>query len=96
MMIGGLLSVFVFGWFYHTATQLRVNPFQWAIGALIVFYLVRYGWTYALLKPLMGAHFTNHSMATGVVIEISGALLGVAAAAWFRSAVLLKQHAPIA
>lgn len=95
-MIGGLLSVFVFGWFYHTATKLQANPLQWAIGALVLFYLVRYGWTYALLKPLMGAHFTNHSMVTGLMIEVSGALLGLACAAWFRSAVLLKQHANVA
>ena len=90
-MFGGVIAILLCAWFYQTATKIHLNPLQWIIGALIVFYGVRYAWTFALLKPLMGVYFKSHTMLTGVMIELSGALVGAAVAALFRSKVMLKQ-----
>lgn len=90
-MFGGVIAAVLCIWFYQTATRIHLNPLQWVIGALIVFYGVRYAWTFAVLKPLMGIHFKNHTMLTGVMIELSGALIGAVVAALFRTKVMLKQ-----
>ncbi len=90
-MFGGVIAAVLCIWFYQTATRIHLNPLAWIIGALIVFYGVRYAWTFAVLKPLMGVGFKSHTMLTGVMIELSGALLGMAVAAVFRSKVMLKQ-----
>lgn len=90
-MIGGVIGVLLCAWFYQTAMKIHLNPVAWVIGALIVFYGVRYAWTFAILKPLMGIHFKTHTMFTGIMIELSGALIAAAITALFRSKVMLKQ-----
>lgn len=92
-MVGGVVAVLIAVWFYHTAMKLNLNPLQWIVGALIVYYGAKFGLIYGILKPLMGTHFKMHSMATGVMIEVSGTLIGAACAAFFRSKVMLKQQA---
>jgi hypothetical protein len=90
-MFGGLIAALLCYWFYQTALRIKLNPLQWVIGALIVFYGVRYAWTFAVLKPLMGVAFKNHTMLTGVMIELSGAIIGAGIAALFHAKVMLKQ-----
>ncbi|HYE35766.1 hypothetical protein [Methylocaldum sp.] len=90
-MIGGIISVLICVWFYRTATRLNLNVLQWIVGALIVYYGIKAIWTYAILKPLLGGSFTYYSMTAGIMIELSGALLGAFGAALFRNRIMLKQ-----
>jgi len=92
-MVGGVIAVLICVWFYHTAIKLNLNPLQWIVGALIVYYGAKFGWTFGILRPLMGTSFKIHTMLTEVIIEVSGSLLGAACAAFFRSKVMLKQQA---
>lgn len=93
-MFGGVIAILLCAWFYQTATRIHLPPLRWVLGALILFYAVRYIWTFAILKPLMGIHFKTHTMLTGIMIELSGALIGAGVAALFRSKVMLKQGKP--
>ncbi len=90
-MFGGILAAVLCVWFYQTAVRIHLNPIAWVVGALVVFYGVRYAWTFAILKPLLGVTFKSHSMWGGVMIELSGALIAAAVAALFRNKVMLKQ-----
>jgi hypothetical protein len=90
-MFGGLIAALLCYWFYQTAIRVKLNPLQWVVGALIIFYGVRYVWTFALLKPLMGAAFKNHGMVSGLMIELSGAVVAAAVVALFHAKVMLKQ-----
>jgi hypothetical protein len=90
-MIGGVISVLICVWYYRTADRLKLNPLQWIVGGLILFYGARAGWTYGIVKPLMGAGFDRHSMTAGILIELTGALLGAACAALFHNKIMLKQ-----
>lgn len=91
-MVGGVIGVLICVWFYQTAIKLKLNPLQWIVGALIVYYGVKFLWTFVILKPLMGTSFKTHTMMTGVMIEVSGSLIGALCAAFFRSKVMLKQQ----
>ncbi|MGZ8217175.1 hypothetical protein [Methylomagnum sp.] len=88
-MIGGVISFVVCIWFYLTADRLKLNPLQWIVGALIVFYGTKAVWTFVILKPLMGA--TPHGALGAFMMELAGAALGVAACWLFQSKVMLKQ-----
>jgi hypothetical protein len=90
-MVGGVIAFLVCIWFYITADRLKLNPLQWIVGALIVYYGTKAIWTFVILKPLMGAGSTPQSMLGVLAMELSGALLGVAACWFFRSRVMLKQ-----
>jgi hypothetical protein len=87
-MVGGVIAFLVCIWFYLTADRLKLPPLQWVIGALIVYYGAKAVWTYLVLKPLMGS---GYGMLTGFLLELAGALLGVAACWLFRSKVMLKK-----
>jgi hypothetical protein len=87
-MVGGVIAFLVCIWFYLTADRLKLNPLQWIIGALIVYYGTKALWTFLVLKPFMGA---GYGMLGGIAMEFAGALLGVAACWLFRSRVMLKQ-----
>lgn len=85
-MPGAVVAVLICVWYYHTATKLNINPLPWIIGALILYYGVKYGWTYGVMKPMFG------KMMFGPLInDLSGAVVGLIAAAIFRSTSLLKQ-----
>jgi hypothetical protein len=90
-MIGGVISVLICIWFYRTADRLKLNPLQWIVGALVVYYGIKAVWTYAILKPILGTTFKYHTFTSGVMIEISGALQGAVGAALFHYKVLRKQ-----
>lgn len=90
-MFGGLIAALLCYWFYQTATRMKLNPLQWVIGALIIFYGVRFAWTFVVLKPVMGAAFRNHSMLAGILIELSGAIIAAAITALFHAKVMVKQ-----
>jgi len=92
-MVGGVIGVLICVWFYQTAIRLKLNPLQWIVAALIIYYGVKFAWTFWLLKPLMGASFKTHTMLTGIMIEVSGSLVGAACAALFRNRAMLRQHA---
>lgn len=88
-MIGGVIGFLVCIWFYLTADRLKLNPLQWVVGALIIFYGSKAVWTFAIYKPLIGA--TPHGALGAFAIELVGAGLGVAACALFRSKIMLKR-----
>ncbi|MEY2700112.1 MAG: hypothetical protein RIQ52_867 [Pseudomonadota bacterium] len=90
-MVGGFLAAVICFWYYQTAINRQLNAFQWMIGGLVVFYMTRFVWTYAILKPLLGDGWKHHSMATGVMVEVSGALVSVAVAWYFRKKVMLQK-----
>jgi len=90
-MIGGVVSVLICVWFYRTALRLNLNVLQWIVGALIVYYGIKGIWTYVILKPLLGGSFTYYSMTAGIMMELSGALLGALGAMLLRNLVMLKQ-----
>jgi hypothetical protein len=90
-MIGGVVGFLVCIWFYITADRLKLNHLQWIVGALIIYYGTKAVWTFVILKPLMGVNYTHNSMIGGIVMEASGALLGVAACWLFRSRIMLKK-----
>jgi hypothetical protein len=90
-MIGGVVSVVICVWFYRTALRLNLSVLQWIVGALIVYYGIKAIWTYAVLKPVLGGSFTYYSATAGVMMEVSGALLGALGAVLFRNLVMLKQ-----
>lgn len=87
-MVGGVIAFLVCIWFYLTADRLKLNPLQWIIGALIVYYGTKALWTFLVLKPFMGA---GYSLLGGIAMELAGALLSVAACGLFRSRIMLKQ-----
>lgn len=90
-MFGGVIAVLLCAWLHQTATRIHRNPLPWIIGALMVFYGIRYAWTFAFLKPVMGADFQTHTMLTGVLMELSGALIAAGAVALFRSTAMPKR-----
>ena len=85
-MPGALIAVLICFWYYKTATKLNINHLPWIVGALILYYGTKYGWTFAVMKPLFGKR-----MLSPLINDLSGAALGVLVTAIFRSAVLLKQ-----
>ena len=90
-MVGGVIAFFLCIWFYLTADKRKLNPLQWVVGALVVYYGTKAVWHFLILKPLMGINYTHWNMVGGLVMEISGALLGIAACWLFRSRVMLMQ-----
>jgi hypothetical protein len=90
-MVGGVIGFLICIWFYLTADRLKLNPLQWIVGALIVYYGAKALWTFVILKPLMGFGYTHYNMIGGIVMEALGTLLGVAACWLFRSRIMLKQ-----
>ncbi len=90
-MLGGVVAVLICVWFYHSASKNNINPLPWIVGALIVYYGAKVGWTYGVVKPLMGGGAGRRGMTALLMIEVSGSLIGAACAAWFRSNVMLKQ-----
>lgn len=90
-MFGGLMAALLCYWFYQTAIHIKLKPLQWVIGALIIFYGIRYAWNFAVLKPLLGSSFTKHGMLGGVLIELSGAVVAAVLVALFHAKVMLKR-----
>ena len=90
-MLGGVIAFLIGLWFFLTADRLKLNALQWVVGALIVYYGTKGLWTYAIVKPLMGAGYTHAGMLGGLLIELAGALLGAAACWLFRAKVMLKR-----
>lgn len=88
-MPGAVVAVLICVWYYQTATKLNINPLPWIVGALIIYYGVKYGWTFWVMKPLFGQR-----MLSPMVNDLSGAAVGAIAAALFRSKALLKQQPP--
>lgn len=84
-MPGALVAVLICYWYYQTATKLNINPLSWIVGALIIYYGVKYGWTFGVAKPVFGIKMNPF------VNDLSGAAFGALAAAFFRAKVLLKQ-----
>lgn len=93
-MIGALFALGICYWFYRSAEALRLSPLPWIMGGALVFYVSNYLWIYAVLKPLAGERIKNHGFTGGFVIELTGAVVGLAAAALLRNKVLLKQQSP--
>ncbi len=90
--IGGVLAILVAVWFYNTAVKLDLNPWQWIIGGVIIFYGVKYLWVKGILKPLLGASLAaNHSGVIRLIIELSGDALAAFCAMLFRSRIMLRQ-----
>lgn len=85
-MPGAIIAVLVCVWYYRTADQIKLNPLPWIVGGLILYYGTKYGWTYGVIKPLLGK-----SMASPFINDITGAAAGVIVAAVFRAKVMLKQ-----
>ncbi|CAI8876577.1 hypothetical protein [Methylocaldum szegediense] len=90
-MIGGVVAVLICVWFYRTAIRLNLNVVQWIVGALIVYYGIKAIWMYGILKPLMGGSYRYYTATAGVLMEVSGALLGALGAVLFRNLVMLKK-----
>jgi hypothetical protein len=61
----------------------------WIVGALILYYGVKYGWTYGIARPVFGPRTLSP-----LINDLSGAALGGIAAVIFRATVLLKQKPP--
>lgn len=85
-MPGAVVAVLICWWYYQTAMKLNINPLPWIVGALIVYYGVKYGWTYGVMKPMFG-----RQMFGPLINDLTGAAVGTVAAAIFRSQALLKQ-----
>jgi len=85
-MPGAAVAVLICVWYYQTATKLNINPLPWIVGALIIYYGVKYGWTYGIARPVFGPRVLSP-----MVNDLSGAVFGGIAAAVFRALVLLKQ-----
>jgi len=85
-MPGAVVAVLICVWYYHTATKININPLPWIVGGLIIYYGIKYGWTYGVMKPLF-----NQKMFGPLVNDLTGAAVGAIAATIFRSQVLLKQ-----
>jgi len=85
-MPGALIAVLICVWYYQTATKLNINPLPWIVGALILYYGFKYGWTYGVIRPVFGMRTVSP-----LVNDLSGAAVGTIAAAVFRAQVLLKQ-----
>jgi hypothetical protein len=90
--IGGLVAILVTVWFYNTAVKLQLNPWQWIIAALIIFYGVKFLWIKGILKPLLGSSITaTSSWVIRLIFELSADALAAFCAMLFRSRVMLKQ-----
>ncbi len=76
-MIGTITSLLVGYWFYQSAQKVNENPFRWLAVGMIFYYGTRIVWTYAIVRPLMGQSFYQHSMMTGAIIESTAILVGV-------------------
>ena len=88
-MPGAVVAVLICVWYYHTATKININPLPWIVGGLILYYGVKYGWTYGVMKPVFGKQPFGP-----LINDLTGAAVGTLAAAIFRSKVLLKQQPP--
>lgn len=85
-MPGAVIAVLICVWYYQTATKLNINPLPWIVGGLILYYGMKYGWTYGVAKPVFGK-----KMMSPMLNDLSGAAVGAIAAALFHSLVLRKQ-----
>jgi len=90
-MIGALFALAICYWYYVSAEKVRLNPLPWIVGGVLSFYVSNYVFIYTVLKPLAGDRIRNHGIVGGFLIELAGALVGLAIAALFRNRVLLKQ-----
>ncbi len=85
-MPGAVIAVLICVWYYQTATKLNINPLPWIVGAMVIYYGMKYGWTYGVVKTLF-----SKKMMTPIITDLSGAAGGAATAANFRGKVMLKQ-----
>lgn len=85
-MPGAVVAVLICVWYYQTATKLNINPLPWIVGALIIYYGLKYGWTYGVMKRM----FSMKSMSP-FINDLSGAAVGLIGAALFNFKVLQKQ-----
>ncbi len=88
-MPGAVVAVLICVWYYQTATKININPLPWIVGALVIYYGLKYGWTYGVARPVFGPR-----MLSPMVNDLSGAAIGAIAVAVFRAKVLLKQKPP--
>ncbi|NJD08387.1 MAG: hypothetical protein FIA97_18105 [Methylococcaceae bacterium] len=90
-MVGALVALAICYWFYRSAESLKLPHLPWIIGGALAFYATNYAFIYGLLRPLAGERLRNHGYFGGFIIELSGALVGLAAAYLLRQYVMLKQ-----
>jgi len=93
-MIGALAILLIAFWFYRTAEARRLPALPWVVGGLLVYYSGFAVWMYALLQPLLGAGFKDHSFWLGLLMDITSVLAGAALAALFRARVMLGKGEP--
>jgi hypothetical protein len=93
-MVGALFALAICYWFYRSAEALRLPHLPWIVGGALVFYATNYAFIYGVLRPLAGDRMKNHGLVGGFVIELSGALVGLAAAYLLRKHSMLKQQPP--
>ena len=85
-----LLSAY---WYYRTAVSRGQPGMAWAIAGAILYYCGFLLWMHVFLKPLMTAQFQSHNLWTGIGMDLSAILFGVACMAGFRWLVLLRKRA---
>ena len=92
IMIGTITSLLVGYWFYQSAHKVEKNPFKWLAVGMIFYYGARIVWTYAIIRPLMGQSFYQHSMMTGAIIESTAIAVGVVLVALIHRRFLVSKR----
>ena len=78
-------------WFYRTATQRGQPGLAWAVAGVLIYYSAFLFWMQIVLKTLMHGSFQVHDFRTGLGMDLSAILFGVAAMALVRWGLLARK-----
>ena len=55
MIIGSIVAIAIFVWFYNSATTFDRNPLHWAIAGVLVYFTVGLFWTFIVNPSIKDA-----------------------------------------
>ena len=72
---GTICAMAVAFWFYRSAINAERDGLVWLVVGVVLFYVSRYAWTSAVLKPLMGRSYNTYTGYTGLSAIVVGLVI---------------------
>ncbi len=77
MILGSVVAILIFVWFYNTAPALERKPLEWAVAGFVVYFMVAFFWSYAINPGIKDA--AMHTRNTLLMYIVRYAYIVVAA-----------------
>lgn len=87
-----IVAILIAVWFYHSASKAKKdNVWPWVAAGVGSYYAAGALWVYAVLPLILGRRLHSPGFSMGLLLELSGILVGLLFVAWIRIKFLPKQ-----